>query len=330
MGKTTIGVDIGEDQVKFAVCDPGEVRRLAEEPLPDNLVRDGHIISPEAMSDFLRQAAAKHRVSGRKCAVVLPSTVAFTKRTVMPAMTVEQLRINLPYEFRDYITQEKDKYVYDYAVLDLERDGDGKPKQMELMAAACPKTLIREYMDMFRRAGFKLMTAAPEEFAYYNLLRRYEEAHPDRAGREHCIIDLGHRATRVHIFTGLKFEVSRVIEYGGATADAAIADELHVDEHIARTYKLSNHENAQELESCRGLYNAVALEITRAVNFYGYNNPDSALQTAWVCGGGVRNEAMMAQLRETLSLELEPIAGLLPPGGGEGLELCPAAIGITQ
>ena len=35
----------------------------------------------------------------------------------MPLMTEEQLRLNLPYEFHDYIGGEMDKYVFDYAMI---------------------------------------------------------------------------------------------------------------------------------------------------------------------------------------------------------------------
>ena len=263
--------------------------------------------------------------------MVLPPALAFTRRTVLPAMTEDQLRINLPYEFRDYINQEKDKYVYDYAVLGMEYGGDGKPRQMELMAAAALKSTVREYTDMFRRAGFKLVLAAPEEFAYAALIRKYEARRPEEQGQERCIIDLGHAATRVHIYTGDRFEVTRAVDQGGAAVDAAIAEALNVDEHIARTHKLANHNGCLELEECRAVYRAVAVDIMRAVNFYGYNNPESALRRAWICGGGVRNPVLLEQLRETVNLELRPIDELLPGGEGAGdLALCPAAVGITQ
>lgn len=332
MSKPIMGVDIGASEVKFAVCEQGVIRHLVSEPLPDNLLRDRRIVSPEAMSGFLRQTAAKHHLNVRSCAVSLPPTVAFTRRTVMPAMTVDQLRLNLPYEFRDFISQEKDKYVYDYALLQMDRDETGKPVQMELMAAAALKSDLGTYTELFRQAGFRLITAAPEEFAWSNLIRRYEQASPERAGGEHCIIDLGHTATRVFIFTGPRFEVTRVLEYGGAMIDTAIAEEFHVDEHLARTYKRTNYEGALERGVSQNIYSTLAVEIMRAVNFYGYNTPGSALRTAWVCGGGVRNASLMAQLGQTLNLNLLPVSGLLPPGceEDENLILSPAAVGITQ
>lgn len=331
MSKTTIGIDIGSCELKLALCGGGAVQRLVSEPLPDQLVRDGRVVSPEAMAAFLKETVKKHRLSARRCALVLPASQAFARRTLLPAMTLEQLQLNLPYEFRDYITEEKDKYFYDYAVLRMERDEAGKPAQMELMAAAALKTVIHSYRDICRWAGLKLVTALPTELAYVNLLHRCQEANPQEE-REYCIIDLGHSATRVYIFTGLRFEVSRVIEFGGIQLDNAIADAFHVDVHIARARKVANREGELELQACQDQYRAMAVDLMRGINFYRYSNPGSQLDTAWLCGGGSRIVPLVEQLSETLSMELHPISDLLAlfGAGAEQADLCPAAIGAAQ
>ena len=69
----------------------------------------------DAMADFLRQTASqRHPLT--HAALVLPSTEVFTRELVMPAMTEQQLLYNLPYEFRDYLTEEKNKYFFDYSM----------------------------------------------------------------------------------------------------------------------------------------------------------------------------------------------------------------------
>lgn len=333
MGNTYTGIDIGASQIKFAVCDSGgTVRRMAVASVPEQLVREGRIVSPEAMSDILSQAAREHKIKNRDCAVILPAALAFTRRLSVPLMTEEQLRLNLPYEFRDFITQEKDKYFYDYAVAGTMENETGGNAEFDLMAAATLKSTIASYSDMLRRAGFKLRVAAPVEFAYSNLLRQFEANLKSQPPGEYCIIDLGHNATRIHIYTGSRFEVTRVIELGCALLDNAIADELHVDEHIAATYKVMNHNDVQSLESCREIYHNIAIEIMRAVNFYGFNNPGSNLTDAYTCGGGTKIPLFLDSISATVGLKLHSMEELMPDGGQdrEHLLLCPAAIGITQ
>lgn len=317
MAKTTIGIDIGAGALKMVQWDGAQIRRAVSAPLPDNLVKEGRIVSYEAMADFIKETARGNRVSGRDCAVVLPAGLAFLRRVSLPAMSVDQLAVNLPYEFRDYLTMGKDQYFYDYAVNELRKNEDGAPLELDLTAAAVPKAVIAEYRDMFRRAGLKLRTAVPAECAYANLLRFHAGTDPSGAAREYCILDLGHAATRVHIFAGPRFEATRVIDYGAGTVDLAIADALSVDEHVARTFKESNHDGAQELEGPRNIYTAIATEMRKAVNFYRFNNRESDLRDAYCCGGGARIAALTDAIGRAVDLDLHSAAGLMPPAGVE-------------
>lgn len=332
MKQIPIGIDIGASEVKFAVCERDFIRRLVTEPVPEDLVRDGKIVSIPAMASFLKKTAAKYRIAGRRCAIIIPDSLSFTRKLIMPAMTTKQLSINLPYEFMDYIGQDKNKYVYDYTVIGMSSDGEGKPDQMELMAAAAEKSTVNDYKKMLLKAGFRLVLAAPEKFAYSALIRNYESKYPENKGKENCIIDLGHSAIRVHIYMGAVYEATRVIDIGGAAIDAAIAEAMNVDEHTAREYKLSNYNNCLDMEACKAVYRDIAVEIMRAINFYDYNNPGSTLDVAYLCGGGTKNRQLLKQIKEYVKLELRFIENIMPaaPDLNDLAALFPAAVGITQ
>ena len=327
MPKTILGFDIGACELKIAQWDGSAVRRTIIAQMPDNLVKGGAIISYAAMADFIKETAKENRLAGRDCAVILPASHAFLRRVSVPAMTVEQLQVNLPYEFRDYLTMSKDKYFYDYAVNSLDQDEEGNPSSLDLTAAAVPKEVIEEYRDMFRRAGFRLRTAIPVECAYSNLLR----LHGDTEGREFSFLDLGHTAARLHIFTGTRFEATRIIDIGLSSVDDAIADAMGVDEHLARAYKHADHQGAQALESAVNVYNAIALDFRKAVNFYGFNNRESNLRDAWCCGGGIHISALRDAIGQAVELAIHDVSELLPPAaeGAEELSACAAAIGAA-
>ena len=57
MASSLVGIDIGTNLIKLAVCQKGRITGLYSEPVPDDLVRDGQIISYEAMSDFLKEVS---------------------------------------------------------------------------------------------------------------------------------------------------------------------------------------------------------------------------------------------------------------------------------
>ncbi len=328
MARKTIGFDIGACTLKIAKWDGAAVCETIAAPVPDNLVKNGMIVSYAAMADFIKETAKGNHLSGKDCAVILPAGHAFFRRVTLPAMTADQLRVNLPYEFRDFLTMDKDKYFYDYAVNDLEKDENGAVVQMDLTAAAVPKEVIGEYREMFHRAGFRLRTAIPVECAWSNLLRARKD---EGEVREYSFLDLGHTASRLHIYTGTRFEATRVIDIGLSNLDDAIADAMGVDQHIAQTYKVSNHQGAQTLEGALAVYNAIALDTRKAVNFYGFNNRESDLKDLWCCGGGVHIPALLDAVSQSVELAIHDVSELLPPAaqGVEGLSVCAAAIGAA-
>lgn len=332
MAIAQLGFDIGTGALKIAQCDGGGIRRAVSVPLPDHLVQEGRITSFDAMADLIKETVKKNRLSGKTCAVVLPDGLAYLRRVTMPAMTVEQLAVNLPFEFRDYLTAAKDRYFYDHALNEITNDEEGKPMAMDLTAAAVSKETIREYGEMFRRAGLKLKVAAPVECAYANLLRAYIGGDAGRDKREYCLLDLGHSVTRIHIFTGTCFEVTRTIEIGSAMVDAAVAEAMSVDAYLARSYKESNHQRVLEQDGVKGVYAAIAVEVMKAINFYGFNNRDSNIEEVYCGGGGSRAHAIRETVGTTLGLKIHSISDLLPGFAGEAevLEVCAAAAGITM
>lgn len=54
-------------------------------------------------------------------------------------MTVDQLKLNLPFEFHDYIGDELEQYQFDYGVIERTED------QMDLIAACCRKTCVSSF-----------------------------------------------------------------------------------------------------------------------------------------------------------------------------------------
>ncbi len=139
------------------------------------------------------------------------------------------------------------------------------------------KQAIADYTEMFRRAGLKLKVALPEQAAYQNLVG----GNP-RALANCCVIDFSHHMTKLHFFLDGAYDVARVIEIGGIDIDRAIANEYGVDEHVADQYKRTDYQGAQRSEAARAVYQSIAIEIGRALNFYGFNNPDVVIEVAYL------------------------------------------------
>ena len=320
------GFDFGSRNVHIALREGSHVSRVITEPLPEGIVLEGRIASYEAMSDFLKDLRKRCKIHGQDAAVVLPAQACYSRRLTTTYMSHEQLQFNLPYEFRDFLASDKEDYFYDYAVVETVTDEEGEPRELDLMAAAVSKSLIHDYAAMFHRAGFKLRTAIPEELAYINLIRN------GGAGHGHCLLDVGHSDIRLYMFNGDRFENIRVLDFGCAALDQAIAEHYNVDIHVANTYRVTDYENCTALEACKEIYNAIAVEVLKAVNFYNFSNQGEGLDHLHCCGGGVKNAELVKALRANLSLNISDISEFCPnlkPELAADAPLCAAAAGAV-
>ena len=327
MGKTILGVDIGYDSLKLALCKNGKIKKAVAEPMPVNLMKDDRITSVEAMGELIRSTMRKNGIHARRCAMVLPNEVCYVRSITMPAMNAEQVKINIPYEFNDYIDDELKNYTFDYAMI-------GEPNlensTMELMGVAVRSEIIDEARVYFNKAGLKLEKCAPIEYSYITLIRNSER----RLGKEgeYCILDLGFRAIRMFMYRSDRHMVTRVLEVGLRNLDDIIAEAMSIDTHLAHTYLLTNYDDCQNQEYCLNAYNNIAVELMRAMNFYRFSNRDSELNDIWICGGGVAIPGLCKAIKDTLGMELHKITELLPPGAADGIDNASdfaMAVGIT-
>lgn len=324
-----IGLDIGSSTVKLAAWRGGAFR-LASERLPDNLVKNGAVVSPELLSRFLREMRKKHRIAGRQCAVILPEYAVFFRRMSMPATSAEQLVLNLPYEFRDYTGVESAKYTYDYAVEHTLTDDNGKPVSVEIVTAAAQKDVVRQYADLMRRSGLRLTVALPREMAIINLAKTAAELHILTA-KEFCIADIGYEHTRLYIFRDTTLKAYKVIDIGCLNVDEAIAEHYAIDKYLAASHRATNHEGILDKVVCTTVYERLSLEIHKALNFYRYGDAESAINTMYFAGEGSGIGALRETIAEDIGFATHAIADILPEHTGDEhvAARCMAAVGVV-
>lgn len=307
-----IGIDIGAQSVKLAVLEKGKIKEIVRETMPRDLMQNGQVTSFDALGDFLGTVFREHKLRPKKCALVLPEAYSLVRHITLPMMKESHLRMNLPYEFHDFIQNDKAKYVFDYAVLGVPVDEDGN-ERLELMAAAARREIIAQYDRAIKVGKKKLVSVQPASMTLANLI---PDA-PDGTVQEYCFIDLGHRATMVYIFRGRQLEATKTIEYGLNMLDQLISEQAGVDIHVAASYKESNYDHILDSEECQNFYYTIAVEVMRAINFYRFNNPDSTLTNAYMLGGGADLKPLVQSIQEQTDLTFLSPAMLL--GDGETL-----------
>lgn len=325
MAKTRLGFDIGSSSMKVAVRQGGALR-LEEVPLPENLVDSGGIALPHAFVQFLRQVKKDLKLPRGAAALVLPPSQVICRMVTMPRMTTEQLLMNLPYEFTDFIQGVADQYYCDYAL--CEPAGEEEEEGLTMMAAAAAKQTLAEYARIFSQAGLRLRTVLPQEMALIRLVQ-------GRGGEteEFCFVDLGHQNTRITVVWRDRVQATRQIALGGRNLDLAVADELGVDAFLSNTYKTTNFQNVQTLPAVAEVCERIAVEILKVVNFYQFTYRSSNLEGIYLVGGGTALPQLRQAIEAAVGLPLLDAGALLPGAEGDtaaGVFAAGAAMGGTR
>lgn len=302
-----LGVEISTTRIKLVQVSKDNAVHYYAVDVPDDSVRDGMIVAWEAMAEVLRNAVKDGHFTTKKAAVVIPDSACYVRRMTLPLMTENQLMVNIPYEFKDVIQEDKAKYTFDYSMIEMKYTGDNtdQPNEMELLGAAIQNDILEHYIQLFSRAGLKLVKASPRIIALQQLVCALTK---DNLNQDMAILDLGSHETKVDIFHNGCYEATRSIDAGLMDIAEAIADKLHCDTHIARTYLVSNHENVLESQECKDVYTKIAVEVMRAINYYTYENPNNTLSHLYYDGFGAWIKPFVQEIANTVSLDLLPLS----------------------
>ncbi len=310
MSGTRLGFDIGSSSMKVAVRRGGTLR-VEEVRLPENMVDgNGDITLPHAFVQFLKQTKRELSLPGGAASLVLPPSQVICRLVTMPKMTTQQLMMNLPYEFTDFIQGVADQYFCDYALCSP-GEGESEEHGVPMMAAAAAKQTLAEYVQMFSRAGVRLKTILPQEMALINLVKEQ-----GGGAEEFCFVDLGHQSTRITVVWRDRVQATRRIALGGRNLDLAVADSLGVDAFLANTYKLSDYQGVLSSDGVIDVCDRIAVEILKVINFYQFTYRSSSLEGIYLVGGGAALPYIRKAVEDTVGMPLLPPDRLLP-GAGE-------------
>ena len=321
MAQKILGIDIGGYQTKIAQTKNGALTGYTVEQTPDNMIKEGRLVSFEAMADFLKEVLKRNKIGGKEAVFSLPPESYFLRRVKLPRMTINQLKVNLPFEFRDFVEGDLNQYVYDYAVLGMAEDG------MDLMAAATSTRLVNDYRTMAHRAGLKLIKLVPDVLGLQAVIMGNET---EGEHKDYAVIDLGHTDTRIYFFSHGAYEITRTLNNGCPAMVQAVVDEKGVDSHIAHLYLEHNQDGILDSPAISELFDEISIEIMRVMNFYSYNNPNNSIDHLYYIGGGVDPERMIRGVKEATELDVIPLGEIIP-GFAQypDVNLGPHALGVV-
>jgi len=302
MSKKMLGIEIGAESLKLALVKNGKITKMAVAKLPDHMVADGRVTAPASMAKFIKAAMKRSRIRAKECAFVLPPKMVVSQRVTLPQMNAAELKLNLPFEFKDYVGRNTDDYTFDYIVTNIHDN------VMELYAAAVRTQQVEDYYDIFKKAGLTLKMAMPAEMAWLNVINTAKRC-PDNL----CIVDIGHERTRINIYKDRKFIMGKDVECAGQAFDEAIAQDQQIDSYVARSRKEADYNHVQSIEALKQPFGEVAIEIMKIMTFYSYSDgmEQEPVKDMFLCGGSANIEMLRNAIVKATDMTPHHITKLL-------------------
>ena len=278
----------------------------------------------------------RQQMPGKKALLAI-SNGKSTRANGYLAATEEQLRLNLPYEFHDYIGNEMDKYVFDYAMIYADQE------KMDLIGAACTKELSQQFEKLAKMAHLKLVGLVPAVLGLEWILEYAEErmadekkaletklnaephkkeekenaegAEKSETVKDYAILDLGTQALRIHFFRQGIYDITRTMEPGCEEIEQIRLGDKNKMQELGIEVEEENREETDKEKMAAVLeeqYRTRAVQVMRVLNFYSFNNVNNTIDSLYYCGGGARYGELIDALKETLNLPVRSVAELLP------------------
>ncbi len=294
-----------------------EIKDVFWEDIPEDAMDGGSISSKSLFAAFLKDQLRRRKIRCKNVSVVIGSGRVFIRNVSLPVMSEEQLRLNLPYEFRDYIQGELKDYLFDYAYRPPLMEPAEPPTQIDLLAVAMPAQHLKNIEDTMRVCGLRIVRAVPEVCCYERLLRQM----PDETERmkEWAFIDIGYDITKMFVYKNGRYKLSHMIDSGVRDVIQAVADDMNVDMRLARTYVETDYSNCTAGAAAQNSYRDISLGVLKGLNFYEMADMTARLRDVVITGSGSQIAPLTDLLKSRISMSVKTVGEVFPQYGADTL-----------
>ena len=282
-GKNSIvGLKIGASQIAAAQVannESAQLLQVARQPLEPGLVVGGELQDAAALSAALKSFFRRHKLPTRNVRLGIANNRIGVRIFELEGIEdPKQLANAIRFRAQEVLPIPVDEAVLDYRILDERTDETGARVRRVLLVVAY-RDLVERYVDACRKAGLKLVGIDLEAFALLRALNAPRQA--GRAQAATVAVAVGHDRSTLAVSDGRVCEFTRVLNWGGATVDATVAEALGLDLTRAEAVKralslgdqsvpdgLTTEQASAAREAIRRTVWAFARELVSSLQFY--------------------------------------------------------------
>ncbi len=285
-----VGLDLSSSSVKLVELsgsiDHGlRLERYAIEPLPKGAITDGNVENLEAVSEAVKRAVKKSGTKIKNVAMALPTAAVITKKILLPAgLSEEVLEIQVESEANQYIPFALDEVALDFNVIG---PAPNSPDDVEVLLAASRKEKVEDRVAVAQSAGLKPVVMDIEGYATRATAERIINLMPNEGeGQIIALFSIGAFTTTISVTLNGQTIYEREQAFGGnqLTQDISRAFGLSPEEAEAKKRSGDLPED-YERDLLLPFADSIALEVTRALQFFFTSTPYSRVDQILLAGG---------------------------------------------
>jgi type IV pilus assembly protein PilM len=288
--KRLVGLKVGGSQLAAArVVNNGvpELVQVAREDLESGIVVGGELREPELLAEALRVFFRKHKLPRQGVRLgIANNRIGVRIFEITGIDDPRQLENAIRFRAQEALPIPIEQAVLDFHVLGERVDDQGQLVRKVLLVVAY-RELIDRYVGACKKAGIRLAGIDLEAFALLRALGEppVRDAPPSDAAL--VVVSVGHDRSTFAVSDGRVCEFTRVLDWGGATLDIAIARELDCAPSEAEPVKrelslagagvpegLTQDQADRAREAVRRQLQTFARELVSSLQFY-QNQPGS-------------------------------------------------------
>jgi len=329
-----VGLKIGASQIAASRVvnnggPPAKLVQLARVPLAPGIVVAGEVRSVAALAAALDSFFTENELPRRGIRLGI-GTNRIGVRTLDIEGIEDERQLGNAVRFRAHeaLSIPLDQAVLDYHIVSETVDESGAISRRVLLAAAYQEQ-IDHYVEACRAAGLELSSIDVEAFA---LLRAVAPGANGAGGEPtvaSVVVSIGHDRSTLAISDGTVCEFMRVLDWGGAKLEAAIARDLALTGSEAAELKLEldlsgDASEDDDLRAARARaavereLQTLARELIASLQFYQGQPGSLAISEVMITGGTTKLPGLAEELERLTRVPVrvaDPLAGVQVSNG---------------
>ncbi|HNQ71979.1 MAG TPA: pilus assembly protein PilM [Verrucomicrobiota bacterium] len=297
-----LAIDLGSRTTKAVhLHRRGEGFNLSRFALLDAPIFD-KAMSADMLGEHLKAVSQALDAKTRQVSLTTGVNDAIVRHLEVPRMPLDDMRMVLKHNSRNYLQQELSNHVFDCHLLPSpthETPKAGTPMaRQRVLAAGGKQELIDEYTAGAKSAGLVAEHIVPGLVGPVNA---FEMAMPDAFLNEVvALIDIGFRSASICLLQQGELILSRVVNLGGDRLTQAVAESLEISYAEAEGIKMGMPQEVQAaLES---VLLPLGRELRASIDFFEHQQ-DCPVAAAYLTGGTTRSEFLVQLLQQELAVE---------------------------